>query len=185
MDSNMSAIDNQATNGNNATLNLKQLNIINNAGTALVAESTGSDGHRAHIVGNNTGKGIYVQSPSGNGVHVESVGSTGMRIESTTGGVGLYVLGGSVGNDAMTVQARGTNGVNYGIRAIGTNNGSGIRAEGNGTGSGISAVGGTTGMGLMRPEVRRPEKASTPMGQAGLRTLKATSPGTSRERLGA
>ncbi len=148
MDSNMSAIDNQATNGNNATLNLKQLNIINNAGTALVAESTGSDGHGAHIVGNNTGKGIYVQSPSGNGVHVESVGSTGMRIESTTGGVGLYVLGGSVGNDAMTVQARGTNGVNYGIRAIGTNNGSGIRAEGNGTGSGISAVGGTTGDGI-------------------------------------
>lgn len=148
VEANLKQIDGLATNGNNATLNLKQLNIINNSGTALVAESTGNNGHGAHIVGHNTGKGIYVQSPSGNGVHVESVGTTGMRIESTTGGVGLYVLGGSVGNDAMTVQARGTNGVNYGIRAIGTNNGSGIRAEGNGTGSGISAVGGATGDGI-------------------------------------
>lgn len=32
----VTAIDGQATSGNNATLNLKQLNIVNSAGSALV-----------------------------------------------------------------------------------------------------------------------------------------------------
>lgn len=148
MDSNLSAIDNQATSGNNATLNLKQLNIINNAGTALVAQSTGSNGHGAHIVGHNTGKGVYVQSPSGYGAHIESVGSIGLRLESTTGGVGLVVLGGTTGSDACLVQARGSSGANNGITFIGSNNGAGIRSEGNGSGAGISTVGGATGDGI-------------------------------------
>src|SRR3990167_3893045 len=40
----LKSVDDELTNGNNATLNLKKLNVVNNSGDALVAKSTGGGG---------------------------------------------------------------------------------------------------------------------------------------------
>src|SRR6266566_7624413 len=65
---NVVQIDGNATSGNNATLNLKKLNIINNAGDAIVASSTGSNGNGIAASGNGTGNGINGQGgATGNG----------------------------------------------------------------------------------------------------------------------
>lgn len=55
---NLTSIDGQDTNGNNATLNLKKLNIVNNAGSAIVASSTGGNGSGIAASGNGSGSGI-------------------------------------------------------------------------------------------------------------------------------
>lgn len=91
---NVVAIDGQLTSGNNATLNLKQLNIVNNAGSALVASSTGSNGHGMVLSGNGTGSGLRAQAGSGNGaVGLYAVSSafngTGLMCEATNATIGV------------------------------------------------------------------------------------------------
>ena len=129
MDSNMSAIDNQATNGNNATLNLKQLNIVNSGGGAVILTSGGGF-DSVKITGSGNGHGIY--SLGGNA------------------GSGLVCIGGTTTGNGIQAISQGLSGgpVN-GFVAVGSNGGSGIRAAGNGAGSGIEANGGTTGNGLL------------------------------------
>jgi len=56
------SIDGQLTAGNNATLFLKQLNVVNSAGDAVVAQSTGSNGHGMNIAGNGDGHGAFLKS---------------------------------------------------------------------------------------------------------------------------
>lgn len=64
VDANLVSIDGQATNGNNATLNLKQLNIQNSSGTAVVMKSTAANGW-----------GLYVESMQYGGAAILSHGS--------------------------------------------------------------------------------------------------------------
>jgi hypothetical protein len=54
----VTSIDGQATVGNNATLNLKKLNVVNSAGDAIVAQSSGGNGSGINASGNGTGSGV-------------------------------------------------------------------------------------------------------------------------------
>lgn len=120
---NVTQIDGQATAGNNATLNLKQLNIVNNAGSALVASSTGSNGHGFASSGHGTG--------------------AGMRAAGGTLGPGLQAVGGSSSGEGLVAQGV----ADIGLRAIGGNNNPGMWAQGHGAGEGIFIVAGDTGHG--------------------------------------
>lgn len=75
---NLTKIDGNATNGNNATLNLKKLNVVNNAGDAIVASSTGGNGDGIAASGHGTGDGIY-------------------GVGGNTGGDGMRLVGGDNG----------------------------------------------------------------------------------------
>jgi len=116
---NLTHIDGQATTGNNATLNLKQLNIVNNAGSALVASSTGGNGHGLRVVGQGSGEGISAQG-----------GSTGHGIAAT---------GGSISGHGF---APGADGDGAGIYAAAVGAWAGISATGGVTGRGAEFIGG-------------------------------------------
>jgi hypothetical protein len=92
-DANLTQIDGLATNGNNATLNLKMLNIINNAGDALVAQSTGGGGNGFWAEGSGSGNGFNIIGGT-NGVY-------GMYVKGQgTGSVGFYAEGDYAGISA-------------------------------------------------------------------------------------
>ena len=129
MDSNLSAIDNQATSGNNATLNLKKLNVVNSAGEAVVFTSGGGSYDGMKITGVGNGSGIY--AAGGNA------------------GSGLIAISGTTtGNGIQAISQGGSGGPVNGFLAMGSNGGSGIRTAGNGAGAGFEATGGTTGNGI-------------------------------------
>lgn len=144
---NMVAIDGALTNGNNATLNLKQLNIVNSAGTALVASSTGSSGHGISATGNGVGEGISAVGGSADGYGISAAGqglASGI-IAHSPAGPGFQALGGtnSPGIDAVGA------GSGAGMRATGGPNGHGIEAKGGITsGDGINAAAQTSGDGM-------------------------------------
>lgn len=91
---NVTQIDGNATNGNNATLNLKQLNIVNSAGSALIASSTGSSGNGLQVTGNGSGQGLYAEGGA-TGVGIAGVGGV-------TSGAGIY--GAAQNNDDAGMQ---------------------------------------------------------------------------------
>ena len=122
---NMVQINGQATNGNNATLSLAQLNVQNSGGAAIIAVSTGGNGAGIQISGNGTGNGI-----------ISTGGSTG---------AGIAAVGGSSSGPGINAFA---NGAGDGITAVGTGNGNGLNALGHGSGNGISAGAGATGHGI-------------------------------------
>lgn len=94
--SNMIQIDGDATNGNNATLNLKKISVINSTGDALVLTSSGSNGRGANITGHGTSEGILVTG-GGTGVKFKggaSLGNHGFYCQSSSaGGSGILVTG--------------------------------------------------------------------------------------------
>lgn len=128
---NLTQIDGQATAGYNATLKLKQLDIQNSAGSALVAKSTGTNGHGLQAEGNGTGSGASITG-----------GATGN---------GLLTTGGASGGSG--IQATGTSN-NHGIRAVGNGSGEGISASGGATGHGMHVTGGASGGSGMRVEAQ-------------------------------
>jgi hypothetical protein len=65
VDANIVSIDGQLTTGNNATLNLKKLNIVNSAGDALVATSSGGNGSGIKATGEGTGSGMLLTAGGG------------------------------------------------------------------------------------------------------------------------
>lgn len=157
---NLTQIDGQATNGNNATLSLAQLNIVNSAGSAIVASSTGGNGHGIAASGNGSGEGISATGgTTGNGVQangragivaqgfvvegISVVGQThGISTTSATNGHGVYARGGSTGGNGILAEGQAGNG--HGLRAAGQGSGEGISAVGGTTGHGIEATGGAT-----------------------------------------
>ena len=156
---NLNAIDGLATNGNNATLNLKQLNIVNSAGDAVVASSTGSNGRGIIASGNGSGAGLAATGgatgagmlangggTSGDGFNAAANGGNGRGIIGTGNGnaAGLKGAGGATGNG---IEGSGGATSGAGLRAIGTTSGAGISATGGGAFQGISATGGATGSG--------------------------------------
>ncbi len=154
-----------------ATFNLKKLNIVNNAGDAIVASSTGSNGVGIHATGNGTGAGLNCTGgDTGSGADFAGGATTGHGINSgasnsnfsginsfghgsghgflSTGGAtgtGISAIGGVTSGTGLNCQAIGTG---NGISAIGANNGGGLAAIGNGTGSGIAGIGGATAHGI-------------------------------------
>jgi hypothetical protein len=113
---NLTQIDGLATNGNNATLNLAQLNIVNSAGSAIIASSTGNNGHGVSFSGNGSGNGVLFTGGS-TGIGMRVTGPTGMSITGT-------------GGNAIT--------------AAGTGTGSGMRLTGGATGDALMLIGGST-----------------------------------------
>ncbi len=125
---NLTQIDGQATNGNNATLNLKQLNVQNNAGTAIVANSTGGEGKGIALYGNGGSVGLEIIAGTGalagmsitggsltnsDGILLEPVGS-GIPINPAISGGGLTTdesdmltsIFGKLGSTTITVQSQ-------------------------------------------------------------------------------
>lgn len=134
---NLVAIDGQATTGNNATLNLKQLNIVNNAGDAMILSATGGGGFGLRATGNGIGPGIYCKGgATGSGLYCEGGSSAGIGIYAQAPkGHGIYAVGTGVsGASGIYAESAG-------------NNGHGIYSQGNGTGAGSYAKGGATGHG--------------------------------------
>ena len=164
MPANVTQIDAAATSGNNATLNLKQLNIVNNAGSALVASSTGSDGHGIEASGNGGGEGIKATGGA-TGSGIEAVGgatsghgvsgvatasnSDGMRLSGVGAGSGLQTIGGATGHGIQAIGGQTSgNGIRARVNAAGASNDNGMSIEGNGSGNGLYVVGGATGHGF-------------------------------------
>ncbi|MGH7186761.1 MAG: hypothetical protein ACREIB_10865, partial [Pseudomonadota bacterium] len=122
-EANLIQIDGLATTGNNATLNLKQLNVVNSTGTAIVGTSTGGGGHGASFLGQGAGHGLLATGGGTNGIGIRGVG---------------------VGS-AAGIEGQGAGAAGHGIRGVGGATGShGVRGEGSGTGSGGSFVGGSS-----------------------------------------
>ena len=101
IDASMSAIDGQATSGNNATLKLKQLDITNSAGTAVIAKSTGGDGYGMDVAGNGAAHGLKVVGGALAFGALISGPSSGLVIEATTDGEGIMSLGTGTGRSGM------------------------------------------------------------------------------------
>lgn len=167
---NVIQIDGNSTNGNNATLNLKKLNVVNNAGDAAVFSSTGGNGNGINSSGNGAGHGaFFTAGATGNGITFFGGVTSGSGLAATAigGGAGMFCLG--VGANSGIVSQGGAtgHGINAvggvtsgsglyanavgsgnGIVGIGTNNGAGMYCVGNGTNSGIATIGGANGYGL-------------------------------------
>jgi hypothetical protein len=128
---NVTAIDGQATNGYNATLKLKQLDISNNAGDAIKATST-LNGCGLNLTGDGSGTGIKA-----------SGGATGHGVE---------VWGGITSGDALSLNSTKGSAINADGALNGAvltgHDGEGLLATGGLTGAGIKAIGGDTGTGL-------------------------------------
>lgn len=169
VESNVKQIDGQLTAGNNATLNLKQLNVVNNAGDAIIASSTGGNGNGIKSSGNGTGKGIDSTggatghgihskggSTSGYGVYAEAVTSgDGIRAKGTLGhgmncigndySAGINLLAGANGNG---LQSQGGASSGHGFYLEAGNNGNGMECRGAANGHGIRANGQGSGEGI-------------------------------------
>ena len=171
INANVDAIDGNATASNSATLNLKQLNIVNNAGDAIIASATGGNGNGINASGNGTGNGgtftsgsgagssglVLLGAGTGNSHGLSSTGNTngsgvvfagsgsGRGIWAVAGatGAGIDAVGGGTSGDGIKASSTSGNG----IEGIGGTNGSGLVATGAGTGSGIKGTGGATGHG--------------------------------------
>lgn len=116
-----------ATSGNVATLNLKQLDIQNNAGVAMVVATSNATSSAATFQGDTTGHGIL---------------TTG----GATSGAGLRSVGGGTGSGAVFASGSGATGNGITATAASTN-GYGMALTGTGTQSGLYAIGGSTGSG--------------------------------------
>jgi hypothetical protein len=94
MKADMLSINDDLTSGTNATLNLKKLNIVNNSGSAIYAESQ-SFGHGLHAKGNNSptgGNGMRIEGE--NGIYVQGSAASGHAIQ-------LYAPDGPSGLDII------------------------------------------------------------------------------------
>jgi len=105
----------------NETWKFKQIDIQNDAGSALVAKSIGGAGHGIDTSGNDIGHGINALGGS--------IGS-GMKLD------------GAIGLDATSTSGNAISAIGGGI------NGNGIYASGDGTGAGLYTEGGATGHGF-------------------------------------
>lgn len=144
----MEAIDALATNGNNATLKLKQLNIINSAGDAIYAQASGGNGCGIFTAGNGSGHGVWhVGGATGDGQRNQGGSGSGNGTNSfaLNSGDGIKATGGSIGGAGQ--RNTGTAGVSGFINVASSGNVAGQRNIGVGTGAGMENTGGSTGPG--------------------------------------
>jgi len=102
---NLVSIDGQLTSGNNAVLHLRQLDIRNNAGSAIVAWSTGGNGSGIDALGHHGIKGRS-NVAGGSGMHLEGNNMGDGPI--TNGGDGLSAQGFGWGGGIVAHGGRGT-----------------------------------------------------------------------------
>jgi hypothetical protein len=171
---NLTQINGQATTGNNATLNLKQLNVVNATGSAIIASSTGSNGHGMSVSGNGTGHGLLAtsgagatgdginatsQATAGNGLSLTGTSATGAGLKtSCASGYGINATG-NFGILANATYANQFQGATTGLRIWGYTSGPALEVvavSGNaatltaaGTGHGIAATGSGSGAGIL------------------------------------
>lgn len=155
VNSNLTQIDGQATNGNNATLRLKMLDVQNSNGHAVYLQGTGGAALRAYQ--GNTGAMVDIAAQTGIGLRsLAANGQAGISTEGNGAGHGLQAIAGATGHG---IRAVGGATVGDGISAAGNTDGSGIvaagsanrdglRLAGSGSGVGLRATGGATGDGM-------------------------------------
>ena len=138
--------------GATSTLNLQKLNIVNSAGDAIVASSTGGNGNGINTQGNGPGSGFKIAGGStGPGLNAfAGGGNTDGAIFSGSGnGEGLGAYGGSTGG-GMTAVA-GAGGIGAGMLMMGGNTGiggNGLEIFGQGSSSGGAWIHATNGVGV-------------------------------------
>jgi hypothetical protein len=156
---NLVQIDGEDTDGNNATLNLKQLNLQNSSGAPLWVEATGGNNDAAYFKGFGTGSGIdanggdWVGTPGG-GVAGDGVRFVGGANGKEGGGNGFVTQGKggsedgggngavfSAGDYGSGSYHRGGEVFGNGLVAVGPNEGHGIVGYGMKDGSGMNLVG--------------------------------------------
>jgi hypothetical protein len=125
----MTHINGSLTNDNLATLKLKSLNVINDAGSAIYAVSTGGDGTGIRAEGSGDGNGMtLVGGAQGSGLEASTAGTGhGIHAVSSNTGSGIRAEGGDTSGDGITAT---TDGAGSGIHAHSTDAGSGIYAQG-------------------------------------------------------
>lgn len=104
----MKSIDDELTSGNNATLNLKNLNIINNSGDAFVAQST--NGGRGIVASGDIAggiEGVYIEG--GYGIILQGMVGEGLVIDSATTGA-VLIAPTSSGDPAHGIRVYGEGG---------------------------------------------------------------------------
>jgi hypothetical protein len=142
---NLTEIDGEATAGNNATLNLKQLNIVNNDGDAFLAQSTGGNGVGMLLSGHGTGEGLSATGgATGHGFHLLGGATSGHGLRSEAVGTGSgFLLLGVASNPGLSTTGGSAS---HGILAVGgATSGNGILAAGSGTGAGLHVQAGGAG----------------------------------------
>jgi len=161
IDSNILAIQGQLTSGNNATLNLKTLNIQNNAGSAIVAKSTGGgvsdDWHGLDLAGSGRGMGAKINGGDSArcGAQING-GQIGMEITNAMNISKVAIASDYAG---FLIQGLGTykpgiiiSGTATGIEISATGDdpehGSAISLKASGMGSGLYSRGGASGYGI-------------------------------------
>lgn len=151
VDSNLKKINGNSVVGNVATLTLKQLDVQNSAGTAMIAKSTGGGGHGIEADGNGAGDGIRANAQSsGSGIH--ATGTNGMKLDAGSNGYGIY----AIGIDGIRAEGGVLDISGNGIKAFssaGGGNGDGIEATGKGTGHGMELIKGATGKDIDADEI--------------------------------
>lgn len=135
--SDLEAIDGQTTSANNATLNLKQLNVSNGTGSAIVAASSAGSGYALSLSANGSGGGgLRITAPStGSGISITGPTSTGhaVSIDNAAPNYSAVIL--SASGKVVHVEATGSNG-------------DAVYLKGSGSGSGERVVAGATGNAL-------------------------------------
>ena len=90
------------TTGNNATLSLAQLNIVNSAGSAVVASSTGGNGDGITASGNGSGEGISATGgATGHGLQALGGATSGSGINAVAAASGRGIFAAGVGLPAI------------------------------------------------------------------------------------
>ena len=124
------------TSGNNATLSLKAISVINDAGTAITANSTGGNGSGLSVEANGSGYGFRLSGGSG--------GTAGFLVE-VGGSSPAFLINQTGTGDGLKVTTTSGHGVN--LAPVGTNKHGILVTGGNGgTSDGINAVAGTGGV---------------------------------------
>jgi hypothetical protein len=160
---NVVSIDGQLTNGNNATLNLKRLNIrCNDGNPALDIRSLASSAPAVNIVGDGSGQGVIIYGgDTGAGIYVSGGATSGHALElrSPTIGSGVVISGNngpgmtveSFLSDAISIAGavRGIfiDSVSSGIHIA--SDGMGIQVVAGGSNAGIDVTGGSGGPGVV------------------------------------
>lgn len=136
MKSDLLSINDDLTSGNNATLNLKKLNIVNNAGDALVAQSSavGGIGIKASGTGlGGTGIAAHANSTTGLGMWIQA--QTGLYVNGTAADGHSVQLYAPLGSSALDVLADS----GYAVNLYASSDA--LHAEVWGDGHGINAIG--------------------------------------------
>jgi len=125
------------TDGNNATLSLASLSVINSGGTSVVFRSSGGSGTGLLVEGNGSSPGFEAKG----GVTGHGMSSIG----GATSGHGFRTFGQGTASKGLDAE-----GDIAGISGLANNatSGRGFQANGSGSGAGFRTTGGATGSGL-------------------------------------